>query len=176
MLRLRAFEKLQHMADQQLVTKIGKEYMPTHQLREAYPPELLPDTIVVQNKSLSFSGSTREALDLVNELHAAYAEAGRDMHKTLHDWVFAIGVALQHAGLLDEDFKEVTAPEARVYYPYNETFKLYGEPRAGKRAQEFIDSHNKLKGGTWVLHTQEQFDAWYKSCGSHIAHLKFKEY
>ena len=44
-----------------------------------------------------------------------------------------------------------------VYYPYNETFKYYGEPRAGRRAQEFIEKQNKLKGGQWILHTSEQY-------------------
>ena len=46
-----------------------------------------------------------------------------------------------------------------VHYPYNETFDFYGEPRAGKRAQEFVDHRNRFKGGHWVLHTKEQYEA-----------------
>lgn len=46
-----------------------------------------------------------------------------------------------------------------VSYPYNETFKRYAEPRAGKRAQEFVNAQNKLKGGHWVLHDKATHDA-----------------
>lgn len=35
-----------------------------------------------------------------------------------------------------------------IHYPYNESFHFYGEPRAGKRAQQFVDKQNQLLGGT----------------------------
>ena len=59
-----------------------------------------------------------------------------------------------------------------VYYPYNETFKYYGEPRAGRIAKEFIEKQNKLKGGQWILHTSEQYGEWYKKIGRYQDYLK----
>lgn len=57
----------------------------------------------------------------------------------------------------------------KIYYPYND-FGFYAMPKAGKRAQEFIE-RNQGKGGTWVLHTKEQFDEWYEKKGKHLQFL-----
>jgi hypothetical protein len=62
-----------------------------------------------------------------------------------------------------------------IHYPYNETFLYYAEPRAGKRALEFVDRKNKEKGGTWVLHTKAQYDEWYRAIGEHQEHLRYGE-
>jgi hypothetical protein len=63
--------------------------------------------ILAREKSLSFNGYTADALALVNSLHDAYG--GTDMPKMLGDFLFNIEVELQNAGVLDEDFSEVTA-------------------------------------------------------------------
>lgn len=55
-----------------------------------------------------------------------------------------------------------------IYYPYNESFKYYDMPKAGKRAQQFIDDKNQCLGGYWVLHTKEQYDKWYQEKGKHL--------
>ena len=59
-----------------------------------------------------------------------------------------------------------------IYYPYNESFKYYGLPKAGKRAQQFVNRQNELKGGHWVLHTKEQYDEWFARKGQHIRDLE----
>lgn len=58
-----------------------------------------------------------------------------------------------------------------VYYPYNETFKYYELPRAGRRAHEFIAQKNQFKGGHWVLHTVEQYHEWYQRKGRFLDNL-----
>ena len=63
--------------------------------------------ILAREKSLSFNGYTTDALALVNSLRDAYG--GTDMPKMLGDFLFNIEVELQNAGVLDEDFSEVTA-------------------------------------------------------------------
>ena len=59
-----------------------------------------------------------------------------------------------------------------IYYPYNESFGFYGPPRAGKRAQQFIDHKNQFKGGNWVLHTKEQYDEWWEKKGKFLADMQ----
>ena len=58
--------------------------------------------IKISNQYLSFDGHPSDALRFVDEIH----EAGTDMGKTLNDFIFAIEVALQNAGYLDEDFNK----------------------------------------------------------------------
>ena len=65
--------------------------------------------IQVTYKHFSFDGSPEEAISFVDEIHEAYQKTGTDMSKTLHDFVFAIEVALQNAGHLDENFSKVVA-------------------------------------------------------------------
>lgn len=75
-----------------------------------------------------------------------------------------------------EDPEEVileAKPAPVVWYPYNESFKFYGEPRAGKRAQQFIDAKNQLKGGHWVLHTKAQYAEWYAREGRAKEDIRF---
>lgn len=62
--------------------------------------------IEVTEKYLSFRGDTEYAMRIVNSLREAYGY--NDMPKMLNDFVFGIEVALQNAGVLDEDFN---APE-----------------------------------------------------------------
>lgn len=65
-------------------------------------------TIKVKEKGLSYSGDTDYALRLNNEIRHAFAIAGMDMPKMLNDFLFNIEVELQNAGILDQDFNEVT--------------------------------------------------------------------
>jgi len=63
--------------------------------------------IKVRNKHLSFEGGAEEAISFVTEMHVAYHTAAMDMNKTLHDFVFAIEVALQNEGYINEDFNVI---------------------------------------------------------------------
>ena len=58
--------------------------------------------IQAREKYLSFDGLAPDAIRLVDSLHEAYY--GLDMPKVLNDFVFNIEVALQNAGIYDEDF------------------------------------------------------------------------
>jgi hypothetical protein len=58
--------------------------------------------IEAQEQYLSFKGDQYYALDLINSLREAYS--GSDMPKMLNDFVFNLEVALQNAGVLDQDF------------------------------------------------------------------------
>jgi hypothetical protein len=61
------------------------------------------NTIEAQEKYLSFKGDQYYALDLINSLRESYGS--KDMPKMLNDFVFNLEVALQNAGVLDQDFK-----------------------------------------------------------------------
>lgn len=61
--------------------------------------------IEASEKYLSYRGDAEYALRLVNSLREAYGHD--DMPKMLHDFVFGLEVALQNAGVLDQDFNEV---------------------------------------------------------------------
>ena len=63
--------------------------------------------ITAQEKYLTFKGYETDALNLVGELRSAFDASGGDMPKVLNDFVFNIEVALQNAGILDDDFNEV---------------------------------------------------------------------
>ena len=63
--------------------------------------------IQASEKFLAFHGDTNSALNLVNSLHEAYDGSGLEMSKMLNDFVFNIEVALQNAGVLDQDFNEI---------------------------------------------------------------------
>lgn len=65
--------------------------------------------IEANEKYLSYRGDTEYALRLVNSLREAYGH--NDMPKMLNDFVFGIEVALQNAGVLDEDFNEIATQE-----------------------------------------------------------------
>jgi hypothetical protein len=67
-------------------------------------------TIQVQEKYLTFNGDTAYALSLVTSLRDAYGHD--DMPKMLNDFVFGMEVALQNAGVLDEDFNEIEGEKA----------------------------------------------------------------
>jgi hypothetical protein len=58
--------------------------------------------IQASEKYLSFNGSIDDAISLIDSLRSAYL--GEDMPKALNDFVFNIEVALQNAGILDDDF------------------------------------------------------------------------
>lgn len=61
--------------------------------------------IHASNRALNFSGDTETAISFVENLRHAYEFI--DMPKLLNDFVFAIEVALQDAGVLDEDFNRI---------------------------------------------------------------------
>ena len=63
--------------------------------------------INAENKYLSYKGDSEYAKYLVWSLHDAYLEQGFDMPKMLGDFVFNIEMALQDAGVLDENFAEI---------------------------------------------------------------------
>ena len=63
--------------------------------------------INAENKYLSYRGDSQYALYLIESLHQAYLEQGIDMPKMLNDFVFNLEVALQDAGVLDENFAEI---------------------------------------------------------------------
>lgn len=58
--------------------------------------------IEAREKYLLFDGLPQDAISLVDSLHEAYFD--QDMPKVLNDFVFNIEVALQNAGIYDEDF------------------------------------------------------------------------
>lgn len=60
--------------------------------------------ISAENKYLNYRGDSQYALYLIESLHQAYLEQGIDMPKMLNDFVFNLEVALQDAGVLDENF------------------------------------------------------------------------
>ena len=60
--------------------------------------------ISAENLYLSYRGDSQYALYLIESLHQAYLEQGIDMPKMLNDFVFNLEVALQDAGVLDENF------------------------------------------------------------------------
>jgi hypothetical protein len=62
--------------------------------------------IKASEKYLSFDGYVSDAIQLIDSLHEAYY--GKDMPKVLNDFVFNIEVALQNAGIYDEDFNLIT--------------------------------------------------------------------
>lgn len=61
--------------------------------------------IEAREKYLSYRGDTAYALLLVQTIREAFGH--NDMPKMLNDFVFNIEVALQNAGVLDEDFNEI---------------------------------------------------------------------
>ena len=63
--------------------------------------------LIAQEKYLKFTGYETDALNLVNDIRHAFDTANMDMPKVINDFVFNIEVALQNAGILDEDFNEV---------------------------------------------------------------------
>jgi len=62
--------------------------------------------IKASEKYLSFDGYVSDAILLIDSLHESYM--GKDMPKVLNDFVFNIEVALQNAGIYDEDFNLIT--------------------------------------------------------------------
>jgi hypothetical protein len=62
--------------------------------------------IKASEKYLSFDGYASDAIQMIDSLHEAYY--GKDMPKVLNDFVFNIEVALQNAGIYDEDFNLIT--------------------------------------------------------------------
>jgi len=58
--------------------------------------------IVASEKYLAFEGHASDAIVLIESLHGAYY--GSDMPKVLNDFVFNLEVALQNAGIYDQDF------------------------------------------------------------------------
>ncbi|NBS69260.1 hypothetical protein EBT31_10160 [bacterium] len=62
--------------------------------------------IEASERFLTYKGDAQTALYLVESIRNAYQV---DMPKMLNDFIFNIEVALQNAGVLDEDFNEVQA-------------------------------------------------------------------
>ena len=63
--------------------------------------------IQASEKALSFNGDSETAINLINSLLTAYESAGMDMSKMLNDFVFNLEVALQNAGVIDNDFNVI---------------------------------------------------------------------
>jgi hypothetical protein len=62
--------------------------------------------IKASEKYLSFDGYVSDAIQLIDSLHEVYY--GKDIPKVLNDFVFNIEVALQNAGIYDQDFNLIT--------------------------------------------------------------------
>ena len=62
------------------------------------------ERIHAQEKYLRFDGLPNDALSFVDDIRNAFYASGGDMPKVLNDLVFNIEVALQNAGILDDDF------------------------------------------------------------------------
>jgi hypothetical protein len=60
--------------------------------------------INAQEKYLQFDGLPADALRFVENIRFTFDQAGNDMPKVLNDFVFNIEMALQNAGILDDDF------------------------------------------------------------------------
>ena len=58
--------------------------------------------IEAREKYLAFEGHASDAISLIDSLHNAYYDS--DMPKVLNDFVFNLEVALQNAGIYDQDF------------------------------------------------------------------------
>jgi hypothetical protein len=58
--------------------------------------------IEASEKYLHFKGLAADAITLIDSLHEAYYSS--DMPKVLNDFVFNLEVALQNAGIYDQDF------------------------------------------------------------------------
>ena len=61
--------------------------------------------IKANERALTFNGDSQTALSLVDSIREAYTLAGHDMPKMLNDFIFNIEVALQDAGILNQDFE-----------------------------------------------------------------------
>jgi hypothetical protein len=63
---------------------------------------------------IAFEGSPEEAMEFVSSTRAAYAAVSNDMPPALSDLIFKLEVALQHAGLLDDDFNPTTQATLQI--------------------------------------------------------------
>ena len=61
--------------------------------------------IQASERFLSYHGDAQTALYLVESIREAYGCT--DLPKMLNDFIFNIEVALQNAGVLDEDFNQI---------------------------------------------------------------------
>ena len=61
--------------------------------------------IQASERFLSYHGDAQTALYLVESIRQAYGCA--DLPKMLNDFIFNIEVALQNAGVLDENFSQI---------------------------------------------------------------------
>lgn len=84
--------------------------------------------LIAQEKYLQFKGYETDALNLVNDIRHAFDKAQMDMPKVMNDFVFNIEVALQNAGILDEDFNEVDRSHGSPW-DRGSADSYYGRPR-----------------------------------------------
>lgn len=63
--------------------------------------------ISVENWYLSFNGCQTDAYSFVSHIRDVYDNSGYEMSKVLNDFIFAIEVALQNVGFLDENFNKI---------------------------------------------------------------------
>lgn len=63
--------------------------------------------ITAKNWYLQFEGAPQDALSFVQEMRELQNDTGLEFGKVLSDFLFAIEVALQNEGLLDENFDVV---------------------------------------------------------------------
>lgn len=66
----------------------------------------MQEVIETTEKYLAFSGRSCDAQQFVKGIRQAFD--GTDMPKVLNDFLFGIEMELQRAGILDENFNEVT--------------------------------------------------------------------
>lgn len=86
-------------------------------------------------------------------------------------------IILKELSPLFSDLQSENSVDKTVYWPYNTTFQRYHDvPLAGKRAKNFVEKRNQEKGGHWVLHSIEQYNAWFESQGKPMEFVTGKPY
>jgi len=117
-------------------------------------------TIEAQEKYLSFKGDQYYALDLINSLRESYGS--NDMPKMLKDFVFNLEVALQNAGVLDENFNLIE--EVKVTRKYKVTLArteyLQQVIEVEAESAELANENAWDLSGEWVcVDTEESLDS-----------------
>lgn len=104
-----------------------------------------PIPIEAQNVSIFFKGEAFGAYTLVNQLHDAYDRAGMDKCKMINDFIFNLEVALQNAGILDDDFNDIVQFDENAPPPMR-NFYFEGMAADAKRvAEDLCDAYESLE-------------------------------
>ena len=105
-----------------------------------------PIMIEESNVSLHFKGDAYAAMTLVNDLHAIYDIANRDMGKMIHDFVFNLEVGLQNAGIIDQDFNEIVIFDLEQTPPFPQLYFDGYASDCARVATELRDVYSDARG------------------------------